>query len=47
MIKCEICGKEKTHAHHDDYDKPLNVRWLCAEHHRQWHAKYGEALNAI
>lgn len=44
---CEICGKEKTHAHHDDYDKPLNVRWLCAEHHRQWHAKYGEALNAI
>jgi hypothetical protein len=42
---CEICGKEKTHAHHDDYDKPLNVRWLCAEHHHQWHAINGEALN--
>ena len=42
---CEICGKEKTHAHHDDYDKPLNIRWLCAEHHRQWHAKHGESLN--
>lgn len=44
---CEICGKENTHGHHDDYDKPLNVRWLCAEHHRQWHAKHGEALNAF
>lgn len=42
---CEVCGKENTHAHHDDYDKPLNVRWLCAEHHHQWHAINGEALN--
>lgn len=44
---CEICGKENTHAHHDDYDKPLNVRWLCAEHHQQWHAKNGCGLNSI
>lgn len=44
---CEICGKDEVHAHHDDYDKPLNVRWLCSEHHRQWHAKHGEALNAV
>lgn len=44
---CEICGKNETHGHHDDYDKPLNVRWLCAEHHHQWHAKHGEALNSI
>ncbi len=42
---CEICGafgkndkgKRKVHAHHDDYNKPLNVRWLCEEHHREWH----------
>ena len=33
---CEICGK-KAEAHHDDYDKPLEVRWLCFEHHREWH----------
>jgi hypothetical protein len=44
---CEVCGREETHGHHDDYAKPLNVRWLCAEHHHQWHAKNGEALNAI
>lgn len=44
---CEICNKEKTHAHHDDYDKPLNVRWLCSEHHHAWHVEHGEALNPI
>ena len=34
---CEICGESKTQAHHDDYDKPLAVRWLCLKHHREWH----------
>ena len=43
---CEICGSEKTVAHHDDYSKPLNVRWLCQPHHKQWHAKNGEGANA-
>ncbi len=37
---CEVCGsKKRIHAHHDDYSKPLNVRWLCASHHRQWHTE--------
>lgn len=37
---CEVCGTlEKPHAHHDDYHQPLVVRWLCALHHRQHHAK--------
>lgn len=44
---CEICGKTKVHGHHDDYDKPLKVRWLCAEHHRQWHSQNGSGRNAI
>jgi len=30
---CEVCGDPKTHGHHDDYARPLDVRWLCQEHH--------------
>lgn len=45
---CEICGEtEKVTAHHDDYAKPLEVRWLCYPHHAQWHAENGEAKNAF
>jgi hypothetical protein len=33
---CEICG-EHAQAHHDDYSKPLDVRWLCTTHHAEWH----------
>jgi hypothetical protein len=43
---CEVCGASKTHAHHDDYDKRLAVRWLCALHHKQWHLEHGEGANA-
>lgn len=45
--KCEACGKSGTvHGHHDDYSKPMEVRWLCAGCHRQWHVENGEARNA-
>lgn len=36
-LPCEVCGKEPTEAHHDDYDKPLHVRWLCTAHHGEHH----------
>lgn len=42
---CEVCGDERSVAHHDDYAKPLNVRWLCQGHHKQWHAENGEGMN--
>lgn len=36
---CEVCGKTvNVHGHHDDYSKPLEVRWLCSYHHRKLHA---------
>ena len=36
---CEECGAERTDGHHDDYDKPMEVRWLCRRHHRAVHRK--------
>jgi hypothetical protein len=44
-LSCEVCGSEKSHAHHDDYNKPLDVRFLCSRHHRIWHIDNGEAKN--
>lgn len=35
---CEVCGSEdRLNAHHDDYSKPLDIRWLCRLHHVQLH----------
>jgi hypothetical protein len=36
--QCEKCGK-RAEAHHDDYSKPLEVRWLCKPHHLELHRK--------
>ena len=36
-MSCEICSDTKTEAHHDDYNQPLNVRWLCKKHHMEYH----------
>lgn len=40
---CEVCGQDAVDAHHDRYDEPLNVRWLCRSHHVKLH-HYGEDM---
>jgi hypothetical protein len=39
---CTICGELKTHAHHRDYGKPLDVTWLCVKCHTLIHAAFPE-----
>jgi ribosomal protein S27AE len=39
---CERCGNTKSLAHHEDYDKPLEVMWLCQPCHKQRHKELKE-----
>lgn len=43
---CDMCGerpdpmkdgRSAIQAHHDDYNKPTEVRWLCQRCHHEWH----------
>ncbi len=37
-VACELCGKvAKLDGHHDDYDKPGTVLWLCRSCHMKRH----------
>lgn len=37
-MPCEVCRTEiDVQAHHDDYTKPFDVRWLCRKHHLEHH----------
>lgn len=44
---CEKCSIKnvRIHGHHDDYAKPLEVRWLCSRCHDEWHRDNGEGVN--
>lgn len=43
QLPCEVagCGDPNSEAHHDDYSKPLEVTWLCFEHHKELHRLVG------
>lgn len=34
---CQICGDPNSQMHHDDYNHPLDVKWLCRKHHIRYH----------
>lgn len=34
---CERCGEEQSYAHHESYDRKLDVKWLCQPCHKQRH----------
>jgi len=37
--ECEDCGNDEMtlHKHHEDYSKPLEIRWLCFPCHMKYH----------
>lgn len=42
-IERQPCGVDgctrKAQAHHQDYNKPLEIEWLCQVHHAEKHSK--------
>lgn len=34
---CEVCGDKNSQGHHEDYNKPFEVVWLCQKHHTDHH----------
>jgi len=36
-LGCEVCRSTDVQAHHIDYGRPLEVKWLCAQHHSDLH----------
>lgn len=36
-LPCEVCDTKAEAHHHEGYDKPLTVKWLCKAHHMEAH----------
>ena len=47
-LPCATCGIDKSEAHHDDHSKPLEVSWLCRQHHTEVHRPFkGGAIELL
>lgn len=43
--KCSSCHEiKKVEAHHDDYSKPLEVKWFCRTCHADYHRAHPEIV---
>ena len=38
---CCVCGAERADAHHEDYNDPYTIAFLCRKHHRERHRELG------
>ena len=43
--KCGISGQ--ILGHHEDYNKPLDVEWLCQDCHNEVHKRYRKELVGV
>jgi hypothetical protein len=41
-LPCEECGTEDAQAHHEDYNNPLEITWLCRNCHHTHHVEQRE-----
>lgn len=44
---CVKCGVEKAEAHHEDYNKPLDIIWLCKDCHMARHVEINYAIKVL
>ena len=42
-MPCIKCNSLKSLAHHENYNRPLDVMWLCQICHKEWH-KHNKAI---
>ena len=38
---CRICGEPYSIAHHENYEQPLVIDWLCGRHHGKTPFQFG------
>ena len=46
---CEVNDSNcsgQLQGHHDNYDRPIDVRWLCIRHHTDVHLEYKQTATA-